>query len=89
MPWSEFAPCSVYPPNVSSTIKEKVRKNKVTLSKKNEISTNQLGSRVVVRGTDRRICTVLLPSPSLTKAGSGQIFEDDVNGYFPCGIFSV
>ncbi len=48
----------------SSTIKEKVRKNRVTSSQKNLISTDQLGSRVVgILGSEghRRICTPPVP----------------------------
>jgi hypothetical protein len=47
----------------------------------NEISTDQLGNRLVVRSEGSRYSA--RPNLFLQKASPGRIFKDDINGFWP------
>jgi hypothetical protein len=47
----------------------------------NELSTDQLGNRLVVKGGCRGRHYSARPPPLSTEQAPGQIFEDDVNGF--------
>jgi hypothetical protein len=73
-------PHPVFTPEMRvNTMKETSRRRITVTSSLNEITTDQLGNRVVARGGGR--CLSARPHPFLQQA-SGQISKDNVNGFF-------